>query len=262
MHLREPVLWRNPGELQVGTTGDRVLSGLSPDEMELILGLNRPRTPQWLAGALEEAGIAPERWDELCTALSAAPEPPESVPGTVLLLDSHPLSVTAGHLLATRGAAVVSASHGRQRTDAIRPTRSPALAILTDTWVTDPVRVGPLMRHDVPHLPVVVGDGVTVGPVVVPGATACTWCLELARTDHDPCWPAVAAQLMVMEDTPVEDLELASSLVAWAVRAFLVGGATRGWRLDDDAILPVNVEPHPRCGHCVTPPSVAGPSPA
>jgi hypothetical protein len=260
MHLREPVLWRRPGELQVGTAGARVLSGLTPGEMDLILGLNRPHTPQWLAGALKGAGIAPERWDELRAVLGAAPEPPESAPGTVLLLDSHPLSVTAGHLLATRGVAVVPASQGRQGGDPIRPTRSPGLAILTDTWVTDPVRVAPLMRHDVPHLPLVVGDGVTVGPVVVPGATACTWCLELARTDSDACWPAVAAQLMVMQDTPMEDLELASSLVAWAARAFLDRGATRGWRLDDEAILPIAVEPHPRCGHCVTPPSAAAPS--
>ena len=34
-----------------------------------------------------------------------------------------------------------------------------------------------------------------VGPLVLPGRTACLHCLDLTRTDLDPDWPALAAQL-------------------------------------------------------------------
>jgi hypothetical protein len=41
-----------------------------------------------------------------------------------------------------------------------------------------------------------VRDGlVVVGPLTIPGLTACPTCVELARTDRDPDWPALAAQL-------------------------------------------------------------------
>ena len=34
-----------------------------------------------------------------------------------------------------------------------------------------------------------------VGPLVVPGRTSCLRCADRRRTELDPCWPAVAAQL-------------------------------------------------------------------
>lgn len=48
----------------------------------------------------------------------------------------------------------------------------------------------------VPHLLAEVREAVgVVGPLVVPGSTACLHCLDLTRTDLDPGWPAIAAQL-------------------------------------------------------------------
>jgi len=55
----------------------------------------------------------------------------------------------------------------------------------------------PLMAADVPHVPVVfAADGVTVGPVVRPGRTACLACLAAHERDRDPAWPALASQLV------------------------------------------------------------------
>jgi hypothetical protein len=48
-------------------------------------------------------------------------------------------------------------------------------------------------RH---HIPIEAGDRVRVGPVVVPGATACTACEHARRTAEDPQWPLIAAQLL------------------------------------------------------------------
>lgn len=61
---------------------------------------------------------------------------------------------------------------------------------------TDPLEVHPLLRTGTPHLLAAVRERVgVVGPFVVPGVSACLRCLDLHRTDRDPRWPFVAAQL-------------------------------------------------------------------
>jgi hypothetical protein len=94
---------------------------------------------------------------------------------------------------------------GRQRGEAVRelletlapsahtaPLALPDLLILAPAAGTppgDPPRL-------VPHLLAEVRDEVgVVGPLVQPGLSACLHCLDLIRTDRDPGWPAIAAQL-------------------------------------------------------------------
>ncbi|NLV81092.1 MAG: TOMM precursor leader peptide-binding protein [Rhodococcus sp.] len=68
--------------------------------------------------------------------------------------------------------------------------------ILADHQVPDPRLVRDLMAHDITHLTVRVRDGRgLVGPLVAPGRTSCLRCADLARTDADPAWPRLAAQL-------------------------------------------------------------------
>jgi hypothetical protein len=57
-------------------------------------------------------------------------------------------------------------------------------------------QAGELLRSDVPHLvaAIVERTGV-VGPLVLPGRTACLHCVDLHRSDRDPAWPRLAAQL-------------------------------------------------------------------
>jgi bacteriocin biosynthesis cyclodehydratase domain-containing protein len=53
-----------------------------------------------------------------------------------------------------------------------------------------------LHRGGVPHLLVrVVETTGVVGPLVVPGSTACLRCLDLHRTDRDRDWPAIVDQI-------------------------------------------------------------------
>lgn len=55
---------------------------------------------------------------------------------------------------------------------------------------------GLLLANGTPHLLVEVqGRTGVVGPLVLPGQAACARCLELTRTDLDPGWPALSAQL-------------------------------------------------------------------
>lgn len=67
------------------------------------------------------------------------------------------------------------------------PRARGALHLVLADVVPDPRVVAPLMHSGTPHL-LVVRDvsGVTVGPFVVPGHTACTGCLDATRADRDP----------------------------------------------------------------------------
>ena len=46
------------------------------------------------------------------------------------------------------------------------------------------------------HLAVSAGEAIgVVGPMVIPGRSACLGCLERARQDRDPAWPLILAQV-------------------------------------------------------------------
>jgi hypothetical protein len=116
-----------------------------------------------------------------------------------------------------------------------------------------------LVAEHRPHLAVVAGaDRATVGPLVLPGRSACLRCLELYRTDRDPGWPAIAAQL---DEPPAATrgestlTELAAALVAlqvicWADehRTPASLGATLTVTLPDGLIERRPWAMHPRCG--------------
>lgn len=75
-------------------------------------------------------------------------------------------------------------------------TTQPDLVVLADSLAVDPRLLREFHVARLPHLPVRVRDGVgVVGPLVIPGVTSCLVCVDLHRTDRDPAWPALAAQL-------------------------------------------------------------------
>lgn len=52
-----------------------------------------------------------------------------------------------------------------------------------------------LMRDRVPHLVVQAEEAIgTVGPLVIPGRTACVRCVDLSKAARDPAWPRILAQ--------------------------------------------------------------------
>lgn len=73
----------------------------------------------------------------------------------------------------------------------------PDLVVFADAQVPAPAPLAHTARDGTPHLLVRLRDGIgVVGPLVLPGRTACLRCLDLRRTDLDPGWPGVAAQLV------------------------------------------------------------------
>jgi hypothetical protein len=120
-------------------------------------------------------------------------------------------------------AAGQSARHGR-------PELS-GLVVLTPA-AGQPVPEPP--QH-LPHLLAEVrGEVGVVGPLVAPGASACLRCLDLARCDRDPGWPALAVQLAEAS----RDLAPCDGALALAVAAQT---ALQALTFLDDVTLPGTV---------------------
>ncbi|WP_313675163.1 TOMM precursor leader peptide-binding protein [Mycolicibacterium sp.] len=137
------------------------------------------------------------------------------------------------------------------------------LVVLADALAADPRLVRDLQSYRVPHLPVRVRDGAgVVGPLVIPGLTSCLSCADLHRTDRDPAWPALAAQLRDVVGSADRPTVLATAALALSQLQQIIA-ATRGDPVSSppatlDATLEVDVASstisarrwvrHPLCG--------------
>jgi hypothetical protein len=88
------------------------------------------------------------------------------------------------------------------------------LAILVGT--PDPQVAARLVREQVPHLIAVGSEAIgIVGPLVIPGWSACLRCMDLSRAERDPAWPLISAQLAGQQlDPPACDAVLAAAVAA------------------------------------------------
>lgn len=144
-----------------------------------------------------------------------------------------------------------------------QPTE-PTLTVITprdglEAYAPDPMTADRWVESGTPHLfaGVLEATGV-VGPLVVPGGTACARCLELHRTDGDPAWPRMLAQWRSGRrgPGPAGDVALVSAVAGLAAAhalAFLDGSlpASAGARWEVASPLlewqARRVEPHAEC---------------
>lgn len=152
-----------------------------------VLVLGAGRVGSAVAGLLACAGVGAVDVDD---------------PGTTRPQDTGPAGPDPGDVGRTRGEAV------RNRLRAIAPSvdlrpRPPHLVVLAPvegTPLDDLVDRAPIGTA---HLLAEVRDTVgVVGPLVLPGGSACLHCVDLTRADLDPDWPALAAQLAQPARTP------------------------------------------------------------
>jgi hypothetical protein len=145
----------------------------------------------------------------------------------------------------------------------------PSCVVLVEGAAADSTRAADLVRRDVPHLSVVIREGdVVVGPLVRPGDDPCLRCLDLQRSDLDPLWPTVLAQLLsARHEVPEESAVagLAGGLAALQVLALLDGraepaaaGATLEVELPDGLVTRRPWPGHAECG-CRWPPTAPTP---
>jgi hypothetical protein len=97
----------------------------------------------------------------------------------------------------------------------------PDLAVLVGRHPPE-LRAG-LMRERIPHLAASADEAIgVVGPLVIPGRTACLRCMDLTRTDRDPAWPLILAQLAGRGPDPLAcDAPLAAAVAAQAAAQVL-----------------------------------------
>ncbi|GAA3375281.1 TOMM precursor leader peptide-binding protein [Streptomyces sannanensis] len=129
-----------------------------------------------------------------------------------------------------------------------------------DAYAPDPVAAESWIASGIPHLytGVVEGTGV-VGPLVLPGGSACAKCLALGWEERDPAWPRLLAQWRSgrREGVPACDMAVATAVAGLAaahVLAFLDGDlpASTGarWKTSLPALAWASerIGPHAGCG--------------
>ncbi|MFC7219803.1 ThiF family adenylyltransferase [Streptomyces polyrhachis] len=167
---------------------------------------------------------------------------------------------------AVRAAAPEPPGAGRPAGERATAAAGPALVVLAPrdgfaAYAPDPDAAAELMAAGVPHLyaGVLEATGV-VGPLVLPGGTACAGCLAAARAAEEPEWPRLLAQWRSggrrqgVQSCDVALAALVAGLTASHVLTYLDGGLppVTGARLE--LALPGldpevgRLEPFPGCG--------------
>ncbi|MCX4983320.1 ThiF family adenylyltransferase [Streptomyces sp. NBC_00572] len=126
-------------------------------------------------------------------------------------------------------------------------------------YVPDPLPARRWVSTGTPHLyaGVLEATGI-VGPLVLPGGTACARCLQEERTDREPVWPRLLAQWRsgAPHPLPACDLGLATAVAGLAAAhalAFLDGDLPASTGTRWEASLPLSewraerLRPHPDC---------------
>ena len=133
----------------------------------------------------------------------------------------------------------------------------PDLVVLADAAAADPHVVERLHRDAVAHLPVRLRDGTgVVGPLVLPGRTACLRCADRHREDAEPGWLGIAAQLVGRPGPGDATAAAATAALAAAQALALLDGGPAPAALAAELALDVvggrldrhPVTPHPGCG--------------
>jgi len=268
-----PLVWRTPFSLQVGVEPPViVLDDLSPDDEIVIELLRAGITRPMLDDAVAAHGWSRARVDQLLERVSPVlrdtTPPPLALAGLDVILDGASCDTVGLRTLLDALGAEVSIGAEAARSAASGTEAGRRVAVVLSHYVVSPRAAAHWLRADVPHLLVRFGDrSIRVGPFVAPGAGPCAACLELQRTDRDPAWPAMAAQLSRRRAPSADALGLASLA---PVVARILDSPDRGWstrmvripRLTVEGVeCPDSVEwveeldpvtPHPRCG-CLSP---------
>lgn len=197
-----------------------------------------------IAAALAAAGVR-----HLHPALAGLVEPTEPAGGVLAGSD-----VRQGR--STAVARVIRRAAPRARTHAVRRGENSFVVHLGADRPAALLAAGHA-RHRRPHLMVGVRDHtVIVGPLVPPATAPCLHCVDLHRSDRDPDWPTLAAQLSEPALEPVSTVTTlaAAAYAASEVLTYLDGGMPETIGATVEISAPGRSRrrtwsPHPDC-HC------------
>lgn len=199
-----PLLWRTDSSVQLGDERAVRLDDVTAWQEQLLDALREGIPDAMLLPLARAYGASEDDAERFVARIGAALAPS---PGAALAVRAE-LPADIGYaeseafVQGWRASGLDAQSIVRWRDD----TAGGALpTIVVADRMVDPHRVAALTASDTVHLPIeLAGDRVVVGPLVVPGATACLACRHAHRTDADPGWPLVAAQLIGRERVPTD----------------------------------------------------------
>ncbi len=266
-----PVLARGDGRLQVGCEPASALlleltPGAEPGAVARLLNeLRDPASRRQLTARRRAAGLSAAEFTALLDRLVAAGKAVAPSPAQLRRLRVRVLGRSA---LAQRLAARLVSAGVPVLSDAVGPgalTRSRHLdcnlAVVADRLLVDPPIRLALMKARTPHLAVGVQDGVgVIGPLVLPGHSSCLRCADLYRSELDPEWPVLAAQLAAAPTGDAPELVALTAALACQEIAEIAGrladpvGAPPQTvdhrlqlRLRPAGMSLIGAPPHPRC---------------
>jgi hypothetical protein len=182
--------------------------------------------------------------------------------GNVAAADNCPGGLSHADEGARFGIAGVAAIRGSSPDVVTAPIgngRFADLVILTDPAPVEPSVRDSLHLDGLPHLSATVhGSRAVIGPLVIPGRTSCLRCADLHRSERDPCWPLLAAQLAARAGhRAISEVTLCvatAGVTAGQALSFLDGlrpetlGGTVEWQLPDWRLRRRTWPPHHECG--------------
>ena len=249
-------MWRNPFSLQFGVSARSVvLDDVDAAGERMLAALSSGVSRSGLGMIGRAAGASEEQVDALLAQLQPVLiSPVDGEAHRVVVAGTGRLAERLVAVLAATGLHVVIAA-----TVEAAEIAEGELAVAVGHYVLDPALHGLWLRRDVTHLPVVYSDSsIAIGPFVVPGVSACLYCLQRHASDADPAWPAMASQLWGRRSPA--DTELTASEAAAIVAREVV--ARLGQRVDarsDQLVIDAatgarsrrEFDIHPECG-CVS----------
>lgn len=200
---RIAVLSRPDGRLQLGWTPGRAVLltlpvGVDARAVKSILRtMDGSRSRATILWEASKRGISTSVTEELLEQLadSGFVHTAGTSTASVRIHGVGPLSDAVERALVTSGTST-RRSRGYRNTDVVR-TWNEQLVVLADDVVTDPRLVSDLVRCGLPHLSVRIRDGNgVVGPLVLPGQSSCLRCADIIRSELDPHWLHLSAQLL------------------------------------------------------------------
>jgi hypothetical protein len=252
------VLHLGDGVVQIGLRDPLVLDGLDQAEARFLASLEGRSVPV-SADERRSFPLLLSALERHASAVSAdGPSDHRLVRATVRWRGCGPVALEAARTLALAGVGAMSALDPRavSPTDPYAPssrglTRSEAFAravgetgadvrwtsreaaadieVLCAYGAIDMAVPRELLARDVPHLLIASDeDGLSVGPLVIPGFTACAECVGLARADEDRRWPRIALQLGIAGRDAARHLPAECSALAGAIAARELIAALRG----------------------------------
>lgn len=182
-------LWRDDTTLQFGVESALTLHDPDAYLIRLAEALECGASRETLDNIARAYDAGPADVDKLLSALRGAVLDGAVRPQTVTLLGFGDVTVEE---LGRVGLAL----DGSDDIRSVPEASSADVVVLLARHAVFPRDAARWLRRDIPHLPVALGARrIEIGPLILPGVTACVACLAQHERDRDAAWPLLVAQL-------------------------------------------------------------------